>query len=107
MSEVISNWKQEDWDVAFSCVHSKNHEVFGTKGFASDVNQMVDVEHRLQSVLYTSKDIPWNHCEITKIWRPLHGELKNSFEQACVLYYITYTVSFRCAVTNSEFAELA
>lgn len=41
----------------FGYVHSKNQEVFGAKGFASDVSQMVDVEHHLQSVLYTSKDI--------------------------------------------------
>lgn len=41
----------------FGCIHSKNQEVFGAKGFVSDVSQIADVEYHLQSVLYTSKDI--------------------------------------------------
>lgn len=41
----------------FGCIHSKNHEVFGAKGFVSDVSQTADVEYHLQSVLYPSEDI--------------------------------------------------
>lgn len=40
----------------FGCIHSKN-QVFGAKGFVSDVSQIADVEYHLQSVLYPSKDI--------------------------------------------------